>query len=282
MKTTKNIIYTITPPRQFSLQLKELWQFRELFYFFSWRDIKVKYKQTLLGFLWAILQPLVMMSIFILFFAKSLKLSTDGMPPAIFYYSGLLLWNLFSSGISNAGNSMISHASIIKKVYFPRLIIPLSSVLTACFDFLMALLVFFFILLYYYFTLDFTFPVGTFFLYLFLGLSLSMLTAFGAGTLLASLNVKYRDFRYIIPFLVQFLFFVTPVIYPISVVADERLSYLLALNPMTGAIQLMRTSFTNVPLDPVLLGISVAAAIVIFMLGIFNFKRTEAYFADLA
>lgn len=282
MKTTKDILYTITPPRQFSLQLKELWQFRELFYFFSWRDIKVKYKQTLLGFLWAILQPLVMMFVFVFFFAKSLKLSTDGIPPAIFYYSGLLLWNLFSTGISGAGNSMITHASIIKKVYFPRLIIPLSSVLTACFDFFMALLVFLLILLYYHFTLDFSISLGYFALCLLLGWGLSLLTAFGAGTLLASLNVKYRDFRYVIPFLIQFLFFVTPVIYPVSVVSDPRWSYLLALNPMTGAIQLMRSAFSAAPIDPILLGISVGAAFVLCLLGIFNFKRTEAYFADLA
>ena len=282
MKTTKDIVYKITPPHKFSLNLKELWQYRELFYFFSWRDIKVKYKQTLLGFLWAVLQPLLMMGVFILFFSKSLKLPTDGIPPAIFYYSGLLLWNLFSAGISSAGNSMVANAGIIKKIYFPRLIIPLSSVLTALFDFLMAFGVFLIILFYYTITSDFSFSIGKFTICLLLGLFLTVFTTLGAGTLLASLNVKYRDFRYVIPFLVQFLFFTTPVIYSISVLENSNLIYLLALNPMTGAINLARAAFTEIPLDPLLLGISVATAISIFVLGIFNFKRTEAYFADIA
>ena len=282
MKTTKNIVYKITAPTTFSLKLKELWQYRELFYFFSWRDIKVKYKQTLLGFLWAILQPLLMMGVFILFFSKSLQLPTDGIPPAIFYYSGLLLWNLFSTGISTAGNSMIANAGMIKKIYFPRLIIPLSSILTALFDFLMAFIVFLVILLYYYTSIGFSFSIVEFLLSLSAALILSLFSALGAGTLLASLNVKYRDFRYIIPFLVQFLFFVTPIIYPLSVVENSKLAYLLALNPMTGAINLARTAFVEAPIDPVLLSISIASAILLFILGIFNFKRTEAYFADIA
>ena len=137
-----NVEYTIKPPDKFSLNLEEIWLYRELFYFFTWRDIKVKYKQTILGFLWAVLQPFLMMMIFVVFFARVLNVPTDKIPAPIFYYSGLLLWNIFSTGLSGAGNSMVTNANIIKKIYFPRLIIPISSILVAVFDFLMAIIVF--------------------------------------------------------------------------------------------------------------------------------------------
>ena len=131
--------YTIEPPRKLTIDWQELWRFRELFYFFTWRDIKVKYKQTALGFLWAILQPLAMMTVFVLFFSKGLNIPTDDIPAPIFYFTGLMFWNLFSSGLSASANSMVSNAEIIKKIYFPRLIVPFSSVLVALFDFLMTL-----------------------------------------------------------------------------------------------------------------------------------------------
>jgi len=139
----------IEPTRALSLNIRELWQYRELFYFFTWRDIKVKYKQTVLGVLWVVLQPLMTVLIFSLFFGRALKVPSEGIPYPVFVFSGLLLWTVFSSGISNAGNSMISNAQIIKKIYFPRLIIPVSSILVALFDFLVSLFVFIAVLVYY-------------------------------------------------------------------------------------------------------------------------------------
>ncbi len=281
MKHSEPIEYIIRPPGKLSLNLRELWQYRELFFFFTWRDIKVKYKQTILGFLWAVIQPLLMMAIFVVFFAKALKISTDEVPAPIFYYSGLLLWNIFSTGIGAAGNSMISNANIIKKIYFPRLIIPISSILTAVFDFMMALLLFVILLVYFNFHgYDFSWMKLLF--YLPLGLILTVVTTFGLGSFIAALNVKYRDFRYVIPFFIQFLLFVTPVIYPVSIFEGNWLETLLSLNPMTGAITLCRSAFTDSLIDWKMIGLSTFSAIIVFLLGIFQFRKTEAYFADLA
>jgi lipopolysaccharide transport system permease protein len=273
--------YIIKPSDRFSLNLKELWQYRELFYFFTWRDIKVKYKQTLLGFLWAVLQPLIMMLVFIFFFSKTLSVPTDGIPPPIFYFSGLLLWNIFSSGVSSAGNSMINNANIIKKIYFPRLIIPLSSVLTAVFDFIMALIVFISLIIYFQVN-GYNYSLIKLLIYLPMGLLLTIITTFGVGCLIASLNIKYRDFRYVIPFFIQFTFFITPVIYPISVFNNSWLENILSLNPMTGAISLGRAAFLDINIDWPVIAISTFTSVFIFLSGIYNFRKTEAFFADLA
>jgi len=276
--------YTIKPPGKFSLNWPELWQYRELIYFFAWRDIKVKYKQTLLGFLWAILQPLLMMMIFVFFFAKALKISTDQIPAPIFYYSGLLLWNLFSSGLSSAANSMVSNADIIKKIYFPRLIIPIASVIVALFDMLMALVVFVGLLLYYELT-DATFSIN-YLLWLgsfFTALLITLIFTTGLGMLLAAWNGKYRDFRYVIPFLIYLLLFLTPVIYPVSVFNDFAFAkYIMAFNPLTGAINLSRMAFTPITIESTILLISVFSSVFLFCFGIFSFRKMEAYFADLA
>lgn len=279
-----NIEYSIKPNKDMRLGVRELWSYRELFYFFSWRDIKVKYKQTLLGFLWAILQPLLMMMIFVVFFSKFLNVPTDQIPAPIFYFSGLLLWNLFSSGLSNSANSMVENANIIKKVYFPRLIIPLSALLVSGFDFLMGFVIFLGILAYYYFSVpDFSFNILYFIIYFPLGFLLATLSACGLGTFLASLNVKYRDFRYVIPFLIQFLLFVSPVIYPVSIFENSPiLEKLSALNPLTGALILGRAGLTETNPDWILIGISFLSAIFLTIVGLYYFRKTESYFADLA
>ncbi len=203
-------VHHIKPPSGFSLGLKELWQYRELFYFFTWRDIKVKYKQTYLGIIWALLQPLGMMVIFTFLFSKTLKIDSGNIPYPIFVLSGLILWNLFSSSVSHAGESMIQHSNIIKKIYFPRLIIPGSSILVAFFDFLMGLLIFLVLCIYFKQPISwqaiFFFPAG---------ILIVLFASFGVGTFLAALNVKFRDFRYTIPFLLQVLFFASQIIYPI-------------------------------------------------------------------
>jgi len=278
------IEYVIQPQSYFSLNLRELWLYRELFFFFTWRDIKVKYKQTVLGFLWVILQPLIIMTVFVLFFARALQVPTDEVPAPVFYFSGLLFWNLFSSGLSSSGNSMVENAQIIKKIYFPRLIIPVSSVLVAAFDFLIALLIFAVLLVFYEWSYaDFQVDYGQLFLFFPAALVMTLLTTFGLGSFLAALNVKYRDFRYALPFLIQFLLFVTPVIYPVSAVDSMPYAkYLLAVNPMSGAITLARAAFTDMVVPWEVVQVSVGCMLFIFVLGIYVFRKTEAYFADIA
>jgi lipopolysaccharide transport system permease protein len=268
----------IEPKYKLTLGLNELWQFRELFFFFTWRDIKVKYKQATLGFAWAILQPLMMMTIFTLFFGKALKVPSDEIPYPVFVYSGLLLWNVFSTGLSSAANSMVTNANIIKKIYFPRLIIPISSILVSLFDFCMALIVFIAMLIFFNVTVQ---PLKVF-LFMPLGLIIATFTSFGVGTLLAALNIKYRDFQYVIPFMIQVLLFVTPVIYPVSILPALWMKYVMALNPMYGAIELFRSGIINKPIDLNLLTVSICSATFFLLIGIYYFRKTEAYFADLA
>ncbi|MEO7696252.1 MAG: ABC transporter permease [Chryseolinea sp.] len=256
---------------------RELWHYKELFYFFTWRDIKIKYKQTILGFLWAILQPLILMVIFTLFFGQALKVPSQSLPYPVFVFSGLLLWNTFSSGLTNAANSMVNNSQIIKKIYFPRLIIPVSSILVALFDFLMAFVLFIPILIYY------SQPVNLNVIWCWpLALLLTIIATLGPGCLLASLNVKYRDFRYIIPFVVQILFFITPVIYPVSLLDHPSLQYILALSPMYAAIELFRFPLSELPINLEFLIASLVSAISFLIGGLIYFKKTEHFFADFA
>src|SRR5688572_4367372 len=219
---TEPIEYNIESSGRRLFNWRELWRYRELFYFFTWRDIKVKYKQTALGFLWAVLQPLLMMIIFTLFFGKALNIPSQNLPYPVYVFSGLLIWNVFSSGLMNASNSMVSNAAIIKKIYFPRFIIPVSSILVSLFDFFMAFILFVPLLIYY------RQPVSLTALWCWpLALGICLVATLGPGSLLASLNVKYRDFRYVIPFMVQVLFFITPIIYPVSILQYPLLKYVL-------------------------------------------------------
>ncbi|MBA3680569.1 MAG: ABC transporter permease [Bacteroidetes bacterium] len=270
--------FEIKPQKKLSLGLNELWEYRELFYFFTLRDIKVKYKQTVLGFLWAVLQPLIMALLFSFFLGKAIANYTElPLPYATFALSGLVLWGIFSSGINNAGNSMVSNANIIKKIYFPRLIIPISAVLVGVFDFFMAFTVFIIYCLFNH--VPFTW-IGL--LYFPLAVLLTCIATFGVGCYLAALNVKFRDVRYIIPFLVQFLLFVTPVIYPTNITQNIYLKGLLALNPMSAPLDIFRAGITNGMINWQTDLISIASSIVIFIIGLVYFKKTEAYFADLA
>lgn len=269
----------IKPKKNFTLNFAEIWEYRELFYFFTWRDIKVKYKQTVLGFLWAVLQPFIMMVVFSVFFGQVLKESMPtNIPYPVFVYSGLMFWNLFATATTNAGNSMVTNAHIIKKIYFPRIIIPISSVLVAAFDFLMSFIVFAGILFWYRYDVSFLRLIA----FLPLSFLLIVLISFGSGSLLASLNVKYRDIRYVIPFLIQLLLFLTPVIYPVSVLSNKVLQFLLSLNPLTGVINMARSAITNQPFNWNEVMISLATTFILLLLGIYRFRKTEAYFADLA
>ena len=273
--------YEIKPHRKFDFGLTELWSYKELFYFFAWRDIKVKYKQTILGFLWAILQPFITMLVFTFFFGKMLQSPSLNMPYPVFVLSGLLMWNIFSSGVVNAGNSMIHNSNIIKKIYFPRLIIPLSAVLVSVFDFLMAFVIFLVVMIYYNLNSNLDIHWISFILFLPVCIIISCIASFGVGTLLAALNIKYRDFRYLIPFMIQTLLFVTPVIYPLNIVEPVYLKQILAINPMYAAIEILRGSMTGIFPNVELILISIISSLVLLFVGIFFFRKTEYYFADL-
>lgn len=257
---------------------KELWRYRELFYFFTWRDIKIKYKQTVLGFLWAVLQPLLMMVIFTLFFGRALNIPSQELPYPIFVFSGLLLWNMFSTGLTGSANSMVNNSAIIKKIYFPRLIIPTSAILVALFDFFMAFVLFIPLLLFYKQPISFAawwcWPLAVF---------VTLMGTLGPGCLLAALNVKYRDFRYVIPFLIQALFFLTPVIYPVTLLKYPLLQYMLVLSPMYAAIELFRLPLVGLAdMNTTFLFISFGSGMFLLLIGVLYFKKTEAFFADFA
>ena len=263
---------------KFTLGGRELWQYRELFYFFTWRDIKVRYKQATLGILWAAMQPLSMMVLFTFIFSKGLKVGSDGLPYPIFAFSGLMIWNIFSNGLLNAASSMVSNANIIKKIYFPRLIIPLSSILTAMFDFLFAFGAFIGLLIYY----QLPFSFWKLLVFTPLSILLTVITTFGLGTLLASLNVKYRDFQYALPFMIQFLLFLNPVLYSSKSFDNSNVQWLMKLNPIAGAINLMRSIFVDGNVQWSVVALQFLVAIILLFLGVYFFRKMEAYFADLA
>ncbi len=270
--------YEIKPQNKLSVGLKELWEYRELFYFFTLRDVKVKYKQTALGVLWAVFQPAIMTVLFTLSFGKLISANVElQIPYPVFALSGFLLWNIFSSGLSNAGNSMVNNANIIKKIYFPRLIIPVSSILVSVMDFMMAFLVFTPVLYYY----------GCWFnmyaiIFIPLSVFLAAIATFGLGTFLAAVNIKYRDFRYILPFFIQALLFATPVIYPIKINSNKFFQIILQLNPMNAPIELFRAGIGNGVLNMQPVISSVVVSLLLFVGGVFYFRKTENYFADLA
>jgi lipopolysaccharide transport system permease protein len=273
----ENVEYIIEPTRKKVFNLKELWQYRELFYFFTWRDVKVKYKETVLGIVWVILQPILSVMIFSVFFGHGLKVPSAGLPYPVFVFSGLLLWTVFSSSINSGGSSMITNAPIIKKIYFPRIIIPISSILVSSIDFLIAFAVFLIMLFYYAVPVDivtmlYCWPAAIF---------LMLLGTLGISCWLAALTVKYRDFRFVVPFGLQIALFITPVIYPISILGDTSISTFLAINPMYGAIMLFRVPL-GLPVNGLEVLMSVLSSISFLIWGVYYFRRTEAYFADIA
>jgi lipopolysaccharide transport system permease protein len=219
-----------------------------------------------------------MMLIFTLIFSKGLRVSSEGIPYPIFALSGLIIWNIFSAGLLNSANSMVVNANIIKKIYFPRLIVPMSSILIALFDFCFALLVYIGVIIYYGHGIDwirvlYSLPIALF---------LTVITTFGLGTFLAALNVKYRDFQYVIPFMIQFLLFINPVLYSSKIFEEGWLQWVMKLNPIANAINLSRGAFTGNPIDWMGVGLSFLVAMIFFFAGIYVFRKTEAYFADLA
>lgn len=257
-----------------TLNLREIWAYRELFWVLTKRDIKVRYKQTALGVIWVILQPLASMVIFSIIFGSFAKFPSDGFPYPVFVYAALLPWTFFASAISSSGNSVIASANLVSKVYFPRIIIPLSSVGALLVDFVISTTVLLALMAYYGVTWTLNLLAAPL-------LAMAVIfTALGVGTLLSALNVAYRDFRYIIPFLVQFWMFATPVIYPTSII-PEKWQWLLSLNPMTGLIEGFRSAFLGKPFDLELIATSFGVAIALFVFGIAYFEKVERRFADI-
>lgn len=254
---------------------KELFAYRDLFFFMVARDIKVRYKQTVLGGLWAIIQPFFMMVVFSIFFGRLAKIPSDGVPYPVFSYSALVAWGYFSNCVTNSSLSIISSGGLISKVYFPRLIAPLTSVIAFLLDFALALVILLGMMLYYH-----IYP-SVMILFLPLLVVLMMLAAAGVGMFLAPLNAKYRDIGYTIPFLIQFWLFASPVAYPVSLVPEKyRLIY--ALNPMAGVIEGFRSALLGTVAFPVqMLLVSTAVSLVLFVTGAIYFRQTERYFADI-
>ena len=255
--------------------LKELWEYRELLYFLVWRDIKVRYKQTALGASWAIIQPFFTMVVFSLFFGRLAKMPSDGIPYPIFAFAALVPWTFFANGLSQSSNSLVGSSSLITKVYFPRLIVPVASAFSGIVDFLIAFAVLLALMLYYGMLPSLNV------LWLPLFVLLALITSLGVGLWLSALNVEYRDVRYIVPFITQFWLFVTPIAYPSSLL-HEPWRTIYGLNPMVGVVEgfrwaLLRTSTAPGPI----IAVSSSAAIVILITGAFYFRRMEKTFADI-
>ncbi len=266
----------IRPKKNFDLEVfREVWRYRDLLYFFCWRDLKVRYKQTVIGVLWALLQPLVTMIIFSVFFGRLAGIPSDGAPYPIFVFVGLLIWQFFSTSLADTSNSLVDNKAILTKIYFPRLILPLSSVLTKLIDFAIASLILVGLMVYYRYTPNLIGLLVLPFLIL-----IAVMAAIGAGFLLSSINIKYRDVRYALPFFIQTLLFLTPVIYPPGIAG--RFSWILALNPMTGVIKTARAVILGTaPINELQLALSVISAFLLLTAGVYVFKKTEGYFADI-
>lgn len=271
-------VYTkiIKPKKTWSWEdLREMWNYRELLYFFTWRDIKVRYKQTVVGILWAVFQPFITMIVFSVVFGSLAKIPSEGIPYPIFVYTGLLFWQFFSAALGSSANTLVGNASLITKVYFPRLILPIADTVTQFVDVFFASLVLIGLMIYYGYAPHL---VGIALIPVFLFISFA--TAVGAGLILASINVKYRDVRYVLPFFIQILLFVTPVIYPSSLAG--RFSWILSLNPMTGVITNVRNSILGVgAVNWQLLSTSLFISLCLLVIGVYVFKKTERYFADI-
>jgi homopolymeric O-antigen transport system permease protein len=257
-----------------SVDLKSLWAYRELLYFLTWRDVKVKYKQTALGAAWAVIQPLFTMIVFSIFFGKLASLPSDGIPYPLFAYAALMPWNFFSNAVNSSGNSLVGSAHLITKVYFPRMIIPAAAVAAGLIDLMIAFGAMIVLMIYYSVGLTWNLLMAPALIIL-----LALLAA-AVGMWTSALYVKYRDIRYALPFAIQLTMFATPIIYPVTI-APERWRWMLKLNPLTGIIEGYRASFFGRPFDWPALAISAAITAALLVYSTFHFRRVERTFADI-
>lgn len=265
----------IAPSRGWGgLRLRELWAYRELLYFFVWRDVKVRYKQTVLGVAWAIVPPVMTMLVFTLFFGTLAKIPSDGVPYPVFNFTGLLPWQLFALALSGSANSMVTNANLIRKVYFPRLVVPLANVLAGLVDFGIAFVVLMGLMAYFRIA-----PTAAVLLLPVFTL-LALVSALGVGLWLSALNVKYRDVRHIVPFLTQFWMFATPIVYP-SALLPEPWRTLYGLNPMAGVVEGFRWALLGTNPPGPMIAVSAAVSVILLATGLLYFQRTERTFADV-
>ena len=259
-----------------SLRLSEVWEYRELLYFLIWRDVKVRYKQTILGATWAIIQPFFTMVVFSIFFGRLAKIPSEGIPYPIFSYAALVPWTFFSNGLSQASNSLVGNSNMLKKIYFPRLAMPIAMVLSGVIDFVLAFIVLLWMML--FFGIMPTINV----LWLPLFLLLALVTSLGAGLWLSAMNVQFRDVRYAVPFIAQVWMYATPIAYPSSLIENRLLRALYGLNPMTGVVEGFRWALlgTDTAPGPIIL-LSSLAALVLLVGGALYFRRMERSFADV-
>jgi lipopolysaccharide transport system permease protein len=256
------------------IDFSELWSYRELLYFFVWRDVKIRYKQTGLGVAWAVIQPLFTMVIFSIIFGGFAKIPSEGIPYPLFVLSALLPWQLFSEGMTRSTLSMISNAPIMTKVYFPRLIMPIAGILSPIVDFLIAMVILVMMMAYY----GFVPTVNIVFLPAFVLLALA--TSLGVGLWLSALNVQYRDFQYTVPFLIQIWMFASPVVYSTNMVPAQY-QFVYGLNPMAGVIEGFRWALLGTAPPSGIIGLAVVVVLVLLVSGAFYFKKMEQYFADI-
>lgn len=265
----------IRPPKKWvPVNFSELWEYRELVVTFTLRDVKLRYKQTALGVLWAIIQPLFMMLIFTFFFGRLAKIPSDGIPYPLFVLAALLPWTLFAEGLTRSTTSMVTNANIMTKVYFPRLVMPLAGILSPLVDFCVSLVILVILMIYY----GFVPGMAVIFLPLFILFALA--TSLAVGLWLSAFNVRYRDFQYTIPFIIQLWLFASPVVYPASLV-PESIRFLYGLNPMAGVIEGFRWALYGTAMPGAMMLVSAGVVILLLVSGAFYFRRMEQYYADV-
>jgi lipopolysaccharide transport system permease protein len=265
----------ITSERKISASMKELWNYRELLYFFAWRDYKIRYKETTLGILWAVLQPIFTLIVFVFFFGRFKEITNTGIPYLLFVYSGLVIWQFFSGSIIDAGQSLLSNSKILTKIYFPRLIIPMSVVCTRMIDGIFSIALLFALFFYFGFVphWQIILLIPILFLVFYLCTSISFL--------LSAMVVRFRDLKYIIPFFVQLLMFLSPIIYSSDNPLFGRYAWILKLNPIAGIIDMTRYALYGMPVSGIYLAYTLISILVISFIGTYYFLRNEEYFADM-
>jgi lipopolysaccharide transport system permease protein len=268
-------VSVVRPPRGIELNLRELWSYRDLLYFLVWRDFKVRYKQTVIGAAWAVLQPVLTMILFVVFFGRLAGLPVNGVSYPLFFYSGILAWMYFAQAVSGAAQSMVEHQQIVTKVYFPRLLLPVAAVVVPLLDLGIASFVLFGLMAFYRHVPGITLLAAPFIVLLI------VLMALGAGFWLTALNVRYRDFRYALPFFIQVLMFASPVAYSTAIVPPAWRAW-YGLNPVVGAIEAFRWATLGLPTPPTaLLASSTVGALLLLVSGLIYFQKTEHRLADL-